>query len=296
VIAVAGGTGRLGTLLVGRLTGRGLAVRVLTRDPGRASHLEGELVEVVQADVRDPRSLEAALAGVGTVVSAIHGFAGPRGISPGSVDRHGNANLIAAAAHAGAGVVLVSVVGAAADHPMELFRAKYDAEQNLRAGGVPWTIVRATAFMESWASILGDPLRAKGKILVFGRGDSPINFVSVGDVAAVVERAVVDPALVGRTLEVGGPENLTLNQLAAALQRVTGTRGNVRRIPRPALRVMGRVVPMVNPTLARQARAAVVMDTRDMTFDAAPARATFPDLPVTDLMTALNKEIPAVAR
>ena len=39
VILVAGGTGRLGTLVVRRLAGTGLAVRVLTRDPARAQHL-----------------------------------------------------------------------------------------------------------------------------------------------------------------------------------------------------------------------------------------------------------------
>ena len=94
---------------------------------------------------------------------------------------------------------------------MELFRAKYAAEQHLRASGAPWTIVRATAFVELWAEIMAKPI-------VFGRGDNPINFVSVIDVAAVVVRAIVDPALRGTVLEVGGPENITFNELAARLQ------------------------------------------------------------------------------
>jgi uncharacterized protein YbjT (DUF2867 family) len=41
VIVVAGGTGTLGTRLVLRLAGQGLAARVLTRDPARAHHLAG---------------------------------------------------------------------------------------------------------------------------------------------------------------------------------------------------------------------------------------------------------------
>jgi hypothetical protein len=44
----------------------------------------------------------------------------------------------------------------------------------------------------------------------------------------------------------------------------------------------------VNPALARQARAALAMDTLDMTFDPAPSRRAFPDLPETDIHTALN--------
>ncbi len=107
------------------------------------------------------------------------------------MDRAGNANLIAAA-RADAAFVLVSIVGASAAHPIGLFRAKHAAEETLRASGLPWTIVRATAFMETWATIMSRPL-ASGKILVFGRGDNPINFVSATDLAALLAQAATDP-------------------------------------------------------------------------------------------------------
>jgi uncharacterized protein YbjT (DUF2867 family) len=190
MILVAGGTGRLGTLVVSHLAAGGRDVRVLTRDPTRAHHLPDGVAEIVNGDVRDRASIERALRGVTTVVSAVHGFAGPGRVSPASVDRDGNANLVDVATAAGADVVLMSVVGASVDSPMELFRAKHAAEQHLRESGTPWTIVRATAFVELWAEIMAKPI-------VFGRGNNPINFVSVGDVAAVVERAVVDAGLRG---------------------------------------------------------------------------------------------------
>ena len=157
VIVVAGGTGTLGTRLVPRLAEAGLTVRVLTRDPARAGHLAGPGVEVVHGDVRDPARVARALRGAGTVISAVHGFAGPGGVSPASVDRAGNAHLVAAAARTGAAFVLVSVVGASSGHPIGLFRAKHAAEQTLRASGIPWTIVRATAFIETWATIMARP-------------------------------------------------------------------------------------------------------------------------------------------
>ena len=274
MILVAGGTGRLGTLVVSRLAARGLDVRVLTRDPSRAAHLGGGTVEVVTGDVRNRPSIEPAMSGVTTVVSAVQGFAGPGRVSPASVDRDGNANRVDAAVSAGADDVLMSVVGAAADSPMELFRAKHEAEQHLRASGAPWTVVRATAFIELWAEIMTKPI-------VFGRGENPINFVSVGDVAAAVERAVVDGGLRGQIIEVGGSENLTFNELVALLQEVRGTSRTVRHIPRAVLRAMA--------PIARQPRAAIVMDTVDMTFDAMPARAAYPDLPVTDARTAISR-------
>jgi NADH dehydrogenase len=251
MIVVAGGTGTLGTRLVPRLAGQGLAVRVLTRDPARAEHLASVGVEVARGDVRDAASIAGALRGAGSVISAVQGFAGPGGVSPASVDRAGNAHLIEAAARAGAAFVLVSVVGASPSHPMELFRAKHAAEEMLRASGIPWTIVRATAFMETWGELMGRPLQTSGKIFVFGRGDNPVNFVSTTDVAALIGHAVTAPSLHGQVLELGGPGNLTFNQVAAILQETTGHRGTVRHIPRPALHTMAMAAARLKPALAR---------------------------------------------
>jgi uncharacterized protein YbjT (DUF2867 family) len=276
MIIVAGGSGRLGTLLVTRLAARGLAVRVLTRDPARARHLDGVATEIVEGDVRDKESLNRAIGGTTRVVSAVHGFAGRGRVSPSSVDRIGNANLVGAAAAVGAQVVLMSVVGASRDHEMELFRAKWAAEQHLRASGVPWTIVRATAYVELWAEIMAKPI-------VFGRGENPINFVSVGDVAAVVERAVVDPELRGKILEVGGPQDTTFNELAELLQQIRGRSAPIRHIPRRLLRS--------GAPFSRRARAALAMDSIDMTFDAAPARRAFAEIPTTEIRSALTRAV-----
>jgi uncharacterized protein YbjT (DUF2867 family) len=65
MILIAGGTGTLGTEVVRLLTSRGLEVRILTRDPDRAEHERGDLVEIVSGDVRDARTVERAVAGPG---------------------------------------------------------------------------------------------------------------------------------------------------------------------------------------------------------------------------------------
>jgi NADH dehydrogenase len=246
-------------------------------------------VEVVRGDVRDPRSIARALQGADTVISAVHGFAGPGGGSPATVDRAGNANLIGAATRAGATFILVSVAGAAPDHPIGLFRAKYAAEDILRASGIGWTIVRATAFMQTWATIMSRMLEASGKIVVFGRGDNPVNFVSATDVAALIDRAVTDPGLRGQVLELGGPDNLTFNQVATIVQESTGRSGTVRHIPRPALHTLAWLAAGIKPGLARQARAALVMDTLDMTLDSTRTRRAFPGLPNTDMPSAIKE-------
>jgi uncharacterized protein YbjT (DUF2867 family) len=140
--------------------------------------------------------------------------------------------------------VLVSVLGAAPDHPMSLHRAKHAAEQALRASGLAWTIVRPSPFLETWAGIIGAKLGSNGRALVFGPGRNPISFVSAADVAAVVDLAVHDPSLGGQVLEVAGPEHLSFTQLADRLIAATGRSatspcrccGPCRRWPAPSPR------------------------------------------------------------
>ena len=150
---IAGGTGHLGTPLVELLAQRGERIRVLTRDQARARRLFAKDLELVTGDVCEPLSLTSALAGVDTVVSAVTGF-GPGGGGPRKVDLQGNENLIAAAEAAEVKhFILVSMLGARPDHPLELYRAKFLAEERLRGSRLAWTIIRPTVFMELWAGI-----------------------------------------------------------------------------------------------------------------------------------------------
>ncbi|MEO5678258.1 MAG: SDR family oxidoreductase [Acidimicrobiales bacterium] len=287
MILVAGGTGRLGTLVVERLLHGGLPVRVLTRDPQRAAPL-GDRVSVMTGDVRDRRTLTAAFEGVEVVVSAVHGFVGPGGVSPTSVDRDGNANLTDAAKAAGADLVLMSIVGVTPNSPMELFRMKYAAEQHAMASGVPTTIIRATAFLELWIELLRHTATRSGRPLVFGRGDNPINFVSVIDVAALVTLAITDTATRGDTLGIGGPDDLTFNRLAQAVQSADGRTGTPRHVPPAMLRLAAATIGRLKPQIRRQTLAAVAMDTTKLSFDATATRARYPDLPCTSLTDLLS--------
>src|SRR5215210_3155302 len=170
MILIAGGTGTLGTEVVRLLTERGLKVRILTRDPDGAEHERGDLVEIICGDVRDARAVGRAVAGAQTVISAIQGFAGAAPAGPRAVDRQGNSNLIQAAkAGEAEHLVLVSIQGAAPDHPMELFRMKYLAEEELKESRLAWTIIRPTAYMETWAALIGEPLLKSGRTRIFGR-------------------------------------------------------------------------------------------------------------------------------
>jgi NADH dehydrogenase len=291
MILIAGGTGRLGTQIVRLLDARRLPVRVMTRDVKHGARLTADRVTIVEGDVQDPDEVKRAVAGVRTVISAVQGFAGPAAAGPEAVDWQGNLNLIRAAQLAGVEhFILTSIQGVRPDHPIGLFQMKLRAEEALRSSGLAWTILRPTAFMELWAQMVGAPLVATGKTTIFGRGKNPINFVSVHDVARFVELAAVDPTLRGRLLDIGGPENLTFNQVAEIFQRETGRTGAVKHVPRPMMRITSVVMQAFNPALARQIQAGVVMDTDDMSFDASDRGVRFPSIPMTTLAEVVRRD------
>jgi NADH dehydrogenase len=278
MILIVGARGRLGGGVARRLLAAGRPVRALSRTPAALADLAALGAEVVAGDLRDPGSLARACGGVDRVLAAAHAFDGTGANVPAAVDDAGNRALVDAARAAGVGhFVLTSILGARADHPIDLWRDKASAERHLRVSGLSYTILRPSAFMELWIEIIHEPIARQGRALIFGRGVNPINFVSVEDVARYATFALSDPRARDQVIAIGGPENFTLLQVAGAIERALGRPALApRHIPLALMRLLGVVARPVNPALARQARAGVLMDTADMTFDPGPTLRRFP--------------------
>lgn len=293
MILVAGGTGLLGRDVVGRLVARGLPVRVLTRDVGHgrtALGAQAGRVELVAGDVRDPATLPAVVAGIDTVIAAVHGFGGREAGGIAAVDRDGNRKLVAASSAAGVTrYVLLSIHDATVTDALALGRAKAQVEADLRATSMDATIIRPTAYMQTWAEILGQPILASGKARVFGGGRNPINFVSSGDVAAVVDAAIVGASSVEAdggagngnergaehgtaegVIEVVGPEDLTFDAIVERFAAALGRSVPIAHVPLPILRAMALGLRPFRPVLADQVAAAIVLDTTDRRGGSAP--------------------------
>jgi uncharacterized protein YbjT (DUF2867 family) len=258
MILLVGGTGNLGQHLVPLLTEAGHRVRVMSRNPA-AVLPEG--AEAVVGDLRDPAALTRAVRGCSTVVAAAHGIEGGRGAGPDAVDARGNMALIDAANSADVRrFLLVSTQGAAPTSPLALMRAKFAAEQHLEASSLDWLIIRPALYLETWLfRVVGEKVAAGGPAMVLGKGQNPITFVSVRDVAAAIA-GTVDDGPSHAVLDVTGPANYTLRELANA----TGA-SKIASVPRGALRLMQYAALPVAPAFARKARMALHLDTAEVT-------------------------------
>jgi uncharacterized protein YbjT (DUF2867 family) len=277
MILVVGASGRLGSRVAQLILERGTPVRAMSRDISRLARLTKLGAEPVTGDLRNPATLSRACANVDKVVAAAHAFIAEGDNHPGTVDDAGNRQLIDACRISDVKhFVFTSAHDARADHPLEFFRIKFRVEEYLRASGLSYTILRPSAFMEFWAALVGQPIVEKGRTTIFGRGLNPVNFVSVADVAQFALIALNDPAASHQVIEIGGPENLSLIEVAAIFERVTGRTGRKSHVPLPLMRLMTLLMRRLNPTLSRQIAAGVYMDTEDQTLDMTETLKRFP--------------------
>ena len=278
MILIVGATGNLGGHVARQLLARGQQVRAMTRDPRRAAGLEAAGAHVVPGDLRDTASLRRATTGVQAVVSASHAILGAGKGSSARVDAEGQRSLIAAAKDAGVShFVFTSALGASSSHPVDFWRTKAGIEQELQQSGLPFTIVRPSAFMEVHAyDLIGKAVMTGKPTVLFGPGNNPRNFVAAADVARLVGIALDDPRLIGQTVEIGGPENLTTRQVVATFERVSGKRARIIHFPLQAVRILARAMQPMHEGVSRILKATVVGETTDQTFDPTTLVARFP--------------------
>ncbi|MGI9043973.1 MAG: SDR family oxidoreductase, partial [Gemmatimonadaceae bacterium] len=207
-----------------------------------------------------------------------HSLLGRGASSSAAVDDIGHHALIDAAKTAGVKhFVYTSAVGASNDHPIDFWRTKAKVERYLEASGLRYTIIRPTAFMEIHAwELIGKAVATGKRVMLFGPGKNPRNFIAAGDAANAVVMALRIPELRGRTLEVGGPENLSAREVVAIFEKVSGRRAKVTSIPLPVVRAMSLAAGRVHPGVARIMRLGITAETTDSTFDSSLMRTKLP--------------------
>jgi uncharacterized protein YbjT (DUF2867 family) len=93
------------------------------------------------------------------------------------------------------------------------------AEQALRAGRLPWTILRPAHFAQNFTEAMFVPV--DGHILApVGAGVEP--FIDVEDIAEVAARVLAEGVAAGETVDLSGPAAITFGQAAGILSEVTG--------------------------------------------------------------------------
>lgn len=268
MILVVGATSHPGQALVPMLLEKGYPVRAMTRVPLKAQWMQELGAEVIQGDLRQPETIWKACQGVKRVVCSVCAPLNQGDNNIHTVDDWGIRLLVYEAMAAGVQhFVLVSACGVCADYPVDFGRAKYHSEEFLKESGLSYTILRATAFMEVWGAMIGDPVIAGKRVMIFGDGKNPVNFISAVDVAKYIVIALEDPRLWDQVVDIGGPENLTLDEVADLYERLTGHNARRQHLPSGMIKMMSRVLWPFKEGPARLMALAYLMTTTDQRLD-----------------------------
>jgi len=238
MIVITGATGHVGRPLVEQLDARGAALRVLVRDPARATGLPAAAERVV-GDLMDPASLSGAFAGAERLFLLVPGIA----VEP-------VAGILDAAAEAGIEhiVYLSSYVVAVADPVPAMGRWHAERERLIRASGIPFTFLRPSGFMTNALDWL-PTIRGDGTVLdPVGPGRAaPIDPADIAEVATATLTAG-DHA--GREYVLTGGEALTVAEQVAILSAAIGRDLTVRSAATPEDAVRFRYPDGAPPALA----------------------------------------------
>lgn len=265
-LLLCGGTGGLGGRIATRLTAHGVVFRALVRPASDTARLRSLGADLAVGNLTDRASLDHAMGGIRTVVTTANSMtptlAGDRSGSIDSVDARGNENLIRAAEAAGVErFVFVSAAGLS-DRMVDLspfLAAKRQTERTLLASRLRAVIVQPAPFQETWTSAEAGIRPDKRRAVVFGRGRAPWSDVAIDDVAEACARlaTMADPPEV---VQLGGPEELTRQQLIDALGRAYGGRFRRVSVPRAVPRLGARGLRRWRPELASLLGIALVRD------------------------------------
>lgn len=211
-ILVAGATGTNGKELTRELLGRGANVRALVRNGDQAVSALGGDVEVVQGDLGDRSSLDAAFDGIDKafIVTAI---------VPNTIELF--TNFFDAATKANVQhLVKFSGLTSSATSPSEVIRQHAQSDEALRASGLTHTILRPNSFYQNmlWQ---GQAI-SENDTFYLPLSDARQSTIDVRDIAEIAATILTTDGHANKAYDLTGPESLSFNEVANIIGDVRG--------------------------------------------------------------------------
>ena len=233
------------------LSSRGAEVRCLVHTPGRERVLAGQRVDVHYGSVGDPTALKAAFYKVDVVVHLVAVIREAGEVTFETVNRRGTENVVAAARNEGVKhFIHMSAIGAADDPFYPYLYSKWQAEQAVIGSGLPYTILRASLLFgegDEFINALAGLVRPFPIVPIVGSGRNKFQPIAVDQVARCVVDAAGREELMGRVIEIGGPDHLSYNDIIDVIARTYQVRRLRVHVPLPVMRLAVKFMEAVLP-------------------------------------------------
>ncbi len=255
MILVTGATGCVGRVVVERLTACGHAVKCLWH--WNHEHLAPRKVTIIGGDTRNLASLVEAMEDVDTVVHLASIRRETHTDSFEEVNIGGTRNVVEAMKQTRATrLITVSCLGAETRSAYPFLRSIGKAEEIARASGLNFTVLKSAVvygpgdWLTAW--ITGVASALPFVLPLPHAGATRLQPIWVGDLAACVERCLSTRATYRQVVPVGGPQALTLADIAESTLSARGVRRRLVRVPSSLTRQMTRFLARYRGALNEQ--------------------------------------------
>ncbi len=240
MILVTGCTGFAGSHAANALVAQGFDVRCLARGTRSLDRLPKERVHFAPGDVTDPDSMLRAADGVDTIIHLVAVIREKGDATFERVIADGTRNVVNAAKQRGVRrIIYQSAIGAREDGITGYQRAKWQAEELVRASGLEWIVLRPSVIIGRWGEftrVLRDLVCKAPVIPVIGSGEYKLQPLYVGDLVQAFVKMLGGDSYWGRTFEFGGPAQLTFNRMLRITAEVLGVRKPMVHLPVPLMK------------------------------------------------------------
>ena len=233
-ILLLGSTGFFGRGVAHKLIDGGHQLRVLVRDPMKAAAFKIRGAQVMVGDALNPAAVTQAAQGVEHIISLVAVRRNrPQSFLEVNVD--GPRILGQAAKAAGVqSVVFISAIGARLDAHFKYLTSRWMGEQELAKSGVAGTILRFSFVLAEEGGVLNDFERAAnfGPFLIIpGSGQAQLQPILREDAARCVVETIGRPELLGKIVELGGPEVVTYETMFDWFIQARGIKKRKLKLP-----------------------------------------------------------------
>ena len=285
-VLVTGATGFVGREIAIELQNAGHEITFLARDSRTASARAVEWSfggQVHTGNILDQASLEQACKGNEAVIHLV-GIISEFGEQTfENIHTRGAQNVIAAAKKAGIKrFIHMSALGTRQNAVSRYHKTKWAAEEAFRQSGLDYTIFRPSLIYgprDQFVNRFAQIIRWSPILPVLGNDRARFQPVSIAIVARAFVRSLNEPASVGQTYDLCGPEPLTLPELLDTILQVMHRKRLKLRIPNSLARFQAAILEFVYPRLLRKAaplnRDQLIMLDEGNTGDCEPANRLF---------------------
>ena len=239
-IFLTGATGFVGSHLLRRLLAEGHLVRALVRNVDKAGSLAQQGTELVGGDVVENTGLDEGLPGCDAVIHLVGIIVENRGATFERVHHLGTRHVVEAARRNGIRrFIQMSALGVRADGVAAYQTTKWKAEEAVRQSGISYCILRPSVIFGSGDGFVSQMLDTMRKAPMMrpvpGDGKPRFRPIFIDDVTTCFARALTTEAATNQTIDVGGRDELPLNDLLRQIAQQAGIRKPAVHVPLPLM-------------------------------------------------------------